>query len=95
MATEIDDITIEYEENGEIVVKELKKEVLSRGAWSTILFLYQELNRKTKEYGPPKASIRRYRKLKGQYQQQSKFTISSGQQARKLATVLLEWFPEA
>ena len=42
MAESIDDITIRYEDdNGNLVVKELKKEVLTRGSWTTIMFLYQ------------------------------------------------------
>ncbi|RME05496.1 MAG: hypothetical protein D6812_03105 [Deltaproteobacteria bacterium] len=94
MAATIDEITIHYEENGEVLVKELKKEVLSRGAWTTILFLYEEFDRRKKTFGAPKVAIRRYRKRNGQYQQQSKFTISSPEQGRKVARLLLEWFPE-
>ena len=41
MASTIDDICIDYtDENGDQIVKQLDKIVLSRGAWTTILFLY-------------------------------------------------------
>lgn len=93
MASSIDEITIQYEENGEVLVKELKKEILTRGAWATILFLYQDLDKKTKAFEPPKASIRRYRKKDGKYMTQSKFTLSNAQQARQVAEILLKWFP--
>lgn len=90
----IDDITINYEEDGLLKVKELKKEVLTKGAWSTIVFLFQEWNATKEEYGPEKATIRRYRKMNGNYRQQSKFNISNGKQAHQLCAVFKDWFPE-
>ena len=41
MSNSVDDLTINYEEDGILVVKELDKEILSKGAWTTILFRYQ------------------------------------------------------
>ena len=94
MAENIDDISIRYEdENGNLIVKELKKEVLTRGSWTTIMFLYQELDRKTGKFGEPKATIRRYKKQAGRFRPQSKFNISSRKQAEKIAQVLTSWFP--
>ena len=49
MAESIDELTIHYEEDGRVVRKEIAKEVLSKGAWTTIMFLYQDLDRKTDE----------------------------------------------
>ncbi len=94
MAETIDDITINYEEEGQLLCKELSKEVLTRGSWTTILFMYQDMDRKTGEYGAAKASIRRYRKSGGRYGMQSKFNISSAKQARELSRILMSWFPE-
>ncbi len=91
MASEIKDITIQYEEDETVVVKEIDKEILSKGAWTTILFRYQQLDPKTNEYGPDRYSIRRYRKMNNEYRQQSKFTISSDQQARKIIETLQKW----
>ncbi|MDO5484584.1 MAG: hypothetical protein Q4F27_06705 [Desulfovibrionaceae bacterium] len=87
----IDDLTVEYEENGQILIKELDKVVLSKGAWSTILFRYQEWRPESSDYGPDKYVIRRYKKMGGEYRQQSKFTISSADQARKIVDALQGW----
>jgi len=95
MASDIKDITIQYEEDGTVLVKELEKEVLSKGAWTTILFRYQQWDPKTEGYGPDRYSIRRYRKVKDEYRQQSKFTISSVQQARKIIETLQKWIGDA
>jgi len=95
MASDIKDITIQYEEDDTVLVKELEKEVLSKGAWTTILFRYQQWDPKTDGYGPDRYSIRRYRKVKDEYRQQSKFTISSVQQARKIIETLQKWIGDA
>ena len=84
MSSTPDEITIEYEESGQILIKELDKVILSKGAWTTILFRYQELDAETGEYGPDKYAIRRYQKSGGEYRQKSKFNISSAEQARKI-----------
>ena len=39
--------------------------------------------------------IRRYKKMGGEYRQQSKFTISSADQARKIVDALQTWIGEA
>ena len=92
MAETIDEISINYEEDNRLVVKEIDKEILSRGAWTTIMFLYREMNRQTEEYDPEKVSIRRYRKIGGLFRQQSKFNISNAKQAGKISEVLDRWF---
>jgi len=95
MAEQIDDISIRYEDpSGALLVKELDKEVLTRGSWTTIMFLYQDLDPKTGAYSEPKVSIRRYKKAGGQFRQQSKFNISSAKQALLVAGVLERWFSE-
>lgn len=91
VASKAEDITIEYCEGDLCLVKELKKEILSRGGWSTVMFLYQDFDRRTTSYREPKISIRRYQKVGGAYVQRSKFTISSAQQATTIANILREW----
>lgn len=91
MASTVDELTIAYEEDGTVTVKELDKKVLTKGAWSTIIFQYQDLNRKTGEYGPNKYSIRRYQKRNNEYFQKSKFNISSNDQASKIIEALTHW----
>ena len=88
---DIDEITINYEEDGLLLVKELDKEVLTKGLWTTLLFRYQEYDRKKKDYGPLKYSIRRYQKRNDQYVPKSKFNISSARQAEKIIEILSRW----
>lgn len=94
MAENIDDLTIAFYQDDRNVLKEIKKIILTRGNWTTIMYLFQELNKKTNEYEAPKVSIRRYQKRGGMYKQQSKFNISSAKQGREIAAILQEWFPE-
>ena len=91
MASNIEEVTINYEEDGVLVVKELDKEILSKGSWSTILFKYQQWERAKNDYGPEHFSIRRYRKLDNEYRQQAKFNISSKDQALKIIETLSKW----
>ena len=91
MAANVDEISINYTEEGVLLVKELDKEILTKGAWSTIMFKYQDWDRIKNEYGPEKFSIRRYQKRNGEYQQKSKFNISSAEQAGKIIEVLQKW----
>ena len=93
MAETIDELTIHYEEDGRVLRKEVAREVLSKGAWATIMYLYQDLDRKTGEYGPQKISIRRYQKRDGTFQQRSKFDVSSLAQAHAICGKIQEWFP--
>lgn len=91
MSSTIEELTINYEEGDLLVVKELDKEVLSKGAWTTIIFRYQQWDNKKEDYGPEKYMIRRYRKMNGEYRAQSKFNISSPDQARKIIATLSKW----
>lgn len=91
MAETIDEITINFEEDGIQVVKELEKEILTRGGWTTIIFRYQQWEPAKEAYSADHYTIRRYRKMKGSYSQQSKFNISNKEQAGKLAEILLRW----
>ena len=94
MAENIDDITISYEENGQTLVQELDKEILTKGAWTTILFRYRQFESKLDDFGPEKYTIRRYKKINGQFRPQSKFNISSQKQARQIVDTLNRWMSE-
>lgn len=91
MASDVNDLTILYEEDGRIIVQELDKTILSKGAWATVIFRYQQWDRKKEEYGADRYTIRRYRKMDGEYIQQSKFNISSKDQASKIIDALTQW----
>lgn len=95
MAATIDEITINYEEDGTLVVKELDKIPLTKGAWTTIMFMYQQWDAKKQGYGQTLFTIRRYRKTGGEYRQQSKFNISSVDQAQKIIDTLQKWTKKA
>jgi len=91
MASKAEDLTINYEEEGVLVVKELDKVILSKGAWATVLFRYQQWEKSKEGYGHDRYSIRRYRKKDDEYRQQRKFDISSRDQALKIVEALVKW----
>lgn len=91
MASTVDEISINYEEDGVITVKELDKVILTKGAWATVIFKYQDWIKKDQAYGPPKFTIRRYQKRNNEYFQKSKFNISSIDQANKIIAALTDW----
>ena len=91
MVENVDDLTVQYEEGGQVLVEELDKKILSKGAWATVVYQYREANRSTGEMGKTKFTIRRYQKKNGVYRQQSKFNISSEKQATELIDALQGW----
>lgn len=91
MAGTIDEITINFTENNVQLVKEIDKVILTRGAWTTIIFKFEQWDAKKGAYGEEKFSIRRYKKSNNEYKQQSKFTISNKEQALKIIEALSKW----
>ncbi len=91
MAETVEELTVAYEDGGIQTVKELDKKVLTKGAWATLIFRYQDWNKTKGEYGPDKYTIRRYQKQNGEYRQKSKFNISSKEQAKSIIDVLSAW----
>ncbi len=91
MASTVDELTIDYEEDGIKVVDELDKVILTKGAWATVIYRYRQWQPSKEEYSPDKYTIRRYRKMSGNYRPQSKFNISSKDQALKIIAALQEW----
>ena len=77
---EIEELTVAYsdEDSGEDVIKELGKEILSKVAWPTVMFLYQ--------------ALRRYRKMNGMFKAQGKFKITGKAQAEAIMEVLKKWY---
>lgn len=94
MASTPDELTVTWTEDGIDVVKELDKRVLSKGAWTTILYRYQDWDRTKEVYGADKYTIRRYQKRNGEYQQKSKFNISSKAQAEQIIAALSDWISD-
>ncbi len=94
MAESIDEISIDYTEEGVLTTKQLDKVVLTRGAWTTIMFRFQTWDARKQAYGPEAYSIRRYQKKSGSYMQRSKFNISNVEQAKKIIEILTQWIAE-
>jgi len=90
----IDDLTITYVDGDITTVNELDKKVLTKGAWTTIMYKFEEWDRRKEAYGPVKFTIRRYQKRQDEYMQKSKFNISSADQAKKIIAALQEWVDE-
>ena len=91
MSKTVEDITINYEEDGLLLVKEIDKKILAKGAWATIIFRYQNYSKATGEYGKDMFTVRRYQKRQGEYLPKSKFNISSAEQAKKIVEALQGW----
>jgi hypothetical protein len=91
MSERAEDLTVNYSEAGQQLVEELDKQILSKGGWTTILFRYREWDPKKEAFGDDKFTIRRYQKRGGEYRQQSKFNISSRDQARQIVETLERW----
>lgn len=94
MPETLDELTYNYEEDGVLVRKELDRAVLTKGGWATMMFLFQELDRKAAKFRPPKMAIVRFKKSKGSYRKQSSFNISNEKQARQIVAVFDGWYPK-
>lgn len=93
MAETLEELTYDYEDQGVLVRKQLAKEVLTKGTWATIMFLFQELDKNTGKFRAPKISIVRFKKFKGSYRKQSNFNVSSVKQANQITGVFSQWQP--
>jgi len=89
-----EDLTIDYEEGGIKTTKEIDKVILSKGAWTTILFRYRNWDHAANAYGEDKFTIRRYQKRSGEYTPRSKFNITNVKQAQKIVDTLQQWIDE-
>ena len=94
MTENVEDLTVNYTDAGVQTVKELDKVILSKGAWATVIFKYQDLDRAKGGFGPEKYTIRRYQKRNNEYMPKSKFNISSRDQAQKIIEALQGWINE-
>ncbi len=86
-----EELSINFEENGILTTKQTDKVILSKGAWVTIMFRYQNWNAAEQAYGEDKFTIRRFQKRNGQYTPRSKFNITNAKQARLIIEALQQW----
>lgn len=96
MAGTIDELTINWtdEADGVQKVKELQKEVLTRGSWTTIMYFYQELDKKTGQWMSPKIRIQRYQKRGDNFIPRSKFVITTPKQGYQIIDIIKKWYPD-
>lgn len=92
MAEMVEEFSYNYEEDGRLVRREVRKEILTKGAWATVMFLFQELDRQSETWNEPKVAIVRFKKSGGAYRKQSSFNISSEKQARQIVDVIERWY---
>jgi hypothetical protein len=86
-------LTVRFEENGHVQVEELAKAVLSVSpAWATIAFLARERDGNTGGFGPPRVSLRRYKRRGGRFVVDKHFTLTNAAQAQGLLQALGHWF---
>ncbi|MDT8377157.1 MAG: hypothetical protein RQ867_10545 [Mariprofundaceae bacterium] len=89
-----DDLSIDFEENGILTTRQTDKMILSKGAWVTIMFRYQNWDSATGAYSEDKFTIRRYQKRNGEYTPRSKFNITNTKQAGLIVETLQKWTRE-
>ncbi|MDX8390248.1 MAG: hypothetical protein R8M38_07140 [Mariprofundaceae bacterium] len=87
----VDDLTIDFEEDGILTTKQLDKVILSKGAWVTVIFRYQSWGKANEAYSEDKYTIRRYQKRNGEYTARSKFNITNAKQAKMIIETLQDW----
>lgn len=96
MARTVDELTVNWTEDGVLKVRELDKVVLSTAtSWATVAFLFQEHDPESADgWRAPKVSIRRYRKRGGKLHVDKHLTLSTEKQALDLAAAIGAWFAE-
>ena len=94
MSSTPDEITIEYEESGQILIKELDKVILSKGAGRQSFSAIRS-SRGNGRIRSGQVCYPPYQKSGGEYRQKSKFNISSAEQARKIVDALSGWLADA
>ena len=93
MSSNIDDLTINYtDDEGQQIIKEIDKAILTRGAWTTIMFMYQEWDRRAEVWSENRVRIERYQKRSGEYRSASKFKINTAKQVEQIVDVLKGWY---
>jgi hypothetical protein len=92
MVDALEELTYDAEEDGVLVRRQLERVVLGGGAWATVMFLYEELDRATGTFRAPKISVARFKKFRGAYRRHSAFTLASIAQARALTDTFERWF---
>lgn len=88
----IDSLSWEFYDEGRLVRRQLSRRVVTNsGPWVTVFFLYQDLNRVTALWSPPKLALVRFRRMKDlRYVRKSHFCLNSTQAAQCI-DIFREW----
>ena len=92
---DLSDLSWDAEEDGRPVRRELDRRILERGPWATALYLYQDLDPATEEWGPNRVALVRWRKIGDGWKKHASFQLTGPDQAELLREALLAWFPSA
>lgn len=92
----VEDLTITREGDDRMAPrKQLKKAVITKGAWSTVAYKFEELKKSKKgEEWVTKFSLVRYRKLKGVFRFQKEFAISNAEHVQLIRDAFDEWLKD-
>jgi hypothetical protein len=93
MVETLEELTYDHEEDGVLVRKQLDRVILTKGAWATVMFLFQERDRESDTFRAPKLAVVRFKKLRGAYRKHLAFTLVNDEQARRLSETLAAWLP--
>jgi two-component SAPR family response regulator len=88
---DLDEISLDVEEQGVLLKKQIAKSIIAKGSWPVAVFLYRELDEKKKDYGTLKTGIYKFRKIQDSYRIQGKINLPSFDDAVELAKVILKW----
>lgn len=86
-----DKLTWEFIEDGMVSRRQLAKQIINlNGVWLTIVYLYQDLNRRTGLFTDPRIAFVRYRRYKDGFKKMGQFNLGLDQLAM-LSPVLSQW----
>src|ERR1700749_2332702 len=89
----LDELAYDQEVDGVVVGGELYRAVLARGSWATVMFLYEERERRTGAFGAPRMAVVRFQKWRGGWRKHAAFNVVGAEQARELLAVFERWTP--
>jgi len=92
----VEDLTATREGDDRLAArKELKKQIVTKGSWATVMYLFEELTKKKdEEIWVKKFSFVRYRKMKGTFRFQKEFAVSKKDHAQIIADTMVEWLKD-
>ena len=97
---DLDELSYDVEQDGVLVRRELERVTSTKGAWATVMFLYEDRDVvaggdvNNAPWKAAKVAILRLQKVGDGYKKQASFTLGGAKEARTMANTLLGWFEE-